>query len=52
MNRALAAWIDSDGAERTHEQLAMIVRTELGIVRRSNRVDAVVNAAVARTLQK
>ena len=49
---ALAAWIDSDGAERTHEQLAMIVRTELGIVRRSNRVDAVVNAAVARTLQK
>ena len=48
----LAAWINSDGAERTPDQLAMIVRTELGIVRRSNRVDAVVNAAVARILQK
>lgn len=46
----LAAWIRSDGVERTPEQLAGALRAELGVVRRSNRVDTAVNAAVRRAL--
>ena len=46
----LAAWIRSDGIERDAEQLAGALRAELGVVRRSNRVDAAVNAAVRRAL--
>ncbi|WP_098458512.1 hypothetical protein [Flavimobilis soli] len=47
----LAAWIRSDGIERDAEQLAGALRAELGVVRRSNRVDAAVNAAVRRALE-
>jgi hypothetical protein len=44
----LVEWITSDGVERNREELARRVREELGIARRSTRVDAVVAAAVRR----
>lgn len=47
---ALARWITSDGVERNEQQLAGALRAELGVVRRSNRVDAAVAAAVRRLL--
>lgn len=46
----LAAWIRSDGVERDAEQLAGALRAELGVVRRSTRVDTAVRAAVRRVL--
>lgn len=47
---ALARWIASDGIVRDEQQLAGALRAELGVVRRSNRVDAAVSAAVRRLL--
>ncbi|PVU83469.1 hypothetical protein DDP54_11205 [Cellulomonas sp. WB94] len=44
----IITWITSDGSERNREELAARVREELGMTRRSSRVDAVVAAAVRR----
>ncbi|MGV8978079.1 MAG: hypothetical protein ACOH17_08535, partial [Cellulomonas sp.] len=44
----IITWITSDGSERNREALAARVREELGMTRRSSRVDAVVAAAVRR----
>ena len=44
----IITWITSDGTERSREELAARVREELGMTRRSSRVDAVVAAAVRR----
>jgi hypothetical protein len=44
----IITWITSDGSERSREELAARVREELGMTRRSSRVDAVVAAAVRR----
>lgn len=44
----LVRWLRSDGQERTRDALADALRAELGITRRSHRVDTVVRAAVAR----
>ncbi|KSW21497.1 hypothetical protein, partial [Cellulomonas sp. B6] len=44
----LARWLRSDGVERTRDQLADALRAELGITRRSHRVDSAVRAAVTR----
>lgn len=44
----LVRWLRSDGAERTRDQLADALRSELGITRRSHRVDTAVRAAVTR----
>lgn len=49
---ALARWIASDGVVRDEQQLAGALRAELGVVRRSNRVDAAVTAAVRRLLRR
>ncbi|MGO1317456.1 MAG: hypothetical protein ACTMIR_10540 [Cellulomonadaceae bacterium] len=46
----LLRWIRADGIERSAEQLAGALRAELGVVRRSNRVDTAVGAAVRRAL--
>lgn len=47
---ALATWICADGAERTHQELAALLRFELGVERRSKRFDTRVKAAVRRAL--
>ncbi|MCC2334286.1 hypothetical protein [Cellulomonas wangsupingiae] len=44
----LVRWLRSDGAERSRDQLADALRAELGISRRSHRVDSAVRAAVTR----
>ena len=44
----LVRWLRSDGAQRTRDQLADALRAELGITRRSHRVDSAVRAAVVR----
>ncbi|QGQ20184.1 hypothetical protein GC089_14450 [Cellulomonas sp. JZ18] len=44
----LVRWLRSDGQERSREALADALRAELGITRRSHRVDTVVRGAVAR----
>jgi len=44
----IVAWLRSDGQERTRDQLAAALRDELGITRRSYRVDTAVRGAVAR----
>ncbi|UZN04235.1 hypothetical protein [Cellulomonas sp. S1-8] len=44
----LVRWLRSDGAEHTRDQLADDLRAELGITRRSHRVDSAVRAAVMR----
>ncbi|WP_448059240.1 hypothetical protein [Cellulomonas hominis] len=44
----IVAWLISDGTERSRDQLAAAVRSELGIKRRSSRVDSVVAGAVRR----
>ncbi len=47
---ALAVWVQSDGVERDTQQLAGALRAELGVVRRSNRVDTLIAGAVRRAL--
>ncbi|MEN0129331.1 MAG: hypothetical protein AAGC49_07820 [Brevundimonas sp.] len=44
----IVTWLRSDGQERTRDQLAAALRDELGITRRSYRVDTAVRGAVAR----
>jgi hypothetical protein len=44
----VVAWICSDTLLRTREQLAALVRQQLGLVRRGSRVDAAVDAAITR----
>jgi hypothetical protein len=46
----LVAWLQSDEQERTREQLADALRDELGITRRSYRVDTAVRRAIVRAL--
>ncbi|MFI2753308.1 hypothetical protein ACGIF2_07720 [Cellulomonas sp. P22] len=47
----LVTWLTSDGTHRSRDDLAAEVRAELGITRRSSRVDAVVAAAVRRAVR-
>ncbi|MDO4791516.1 MAG: DNA helicase [Buchananella hordeovulneris] len=44
----LLAWIESDGLERTHEELVEELRKELGLVRRGAQSDAVLGHVVRR----
>ena len=44
----LVAWLQSDEQERTREQLAAALRDELGITRRSYRIDTAVRSAITR----
>ena len=46
----MAAWLMSDGQERTRDELADALRTELGLTRRTHRVDTAIRAAVTRAL--
>ncbi|GEL95018.1 hypothetical protein [Cellulomonas composti] len=46
----LVAWLRSDGEERTRDELAAALRDELGITRRSHRVDTAVRGAITRAL--
>ncbi|WP_240675517.1 hypothetical protein [Cellulomonas endophytica] len=46
----LVAWLRSDGVERSREELATLVREELGVARRSFRIDSAVRAAIVRAL--
>ncbi|WP_028047295.1 hypothetical protein [Cellulomonas sp. URHE0023] len=46
----LVAWLRSDEQERTREQLAAALRDELGVTRRSYRIDTAVRSAIARAL--
>ncbi|WP_448631402.1 hypothetical protein [Cellulomonas soli] len=45
---ALVGWLVSDGEVRTRDELAAALRFELGITRRSYRIDTAVRAAIAR----
>ncbi|HET8615234.1 MAG TPA: hypothetical protein VFL94_06890, partial [Actinomycetales bacterium] len=49
---AVVAWICSDTLLRTHEQLAALVRQQLGFVRRSGTLDAAVSAAIRRVVAR
>ncbi len=44
----LVAWITSDGEDRDEEEIAAVVREELGIRRRSHRVDTAIANAIRR----
>ncbi|GEK19114.1 hypothetical protein [Cellulomonas persica] len=46
----LVAWLRSDGLERSRDELAAELRDELGVTRRSYRIDTAVRAAIARAL--
>jgi hypothetical protein len=46
----LVAWLRSDGQERSRDELASALRDELGITRRSHRVDTAVRSAISRAL--
>ncbi|MGN8244902.1 hypothetical protein ACTHAM_002013 [Cellulomonas soli] len=45
---ALVGWLVSDGEVRTRDELAAALRFELGITRRSYRIDTALRAAIAR----
>ncbi len=47
----LVAWLQSDEQERTREQLAAALRDELGITRRSYRIDTAVRGAISRGMR-
>ncbi|GIG19734.1 hypothetical protein Cch01nite_04580 [Cellulomonas chitinilytica] len=47
----IVAWLVSDGEERTRDQLGAALRKELGITRRSYRVDTAVRSAITRALR-
>ncbi len=49
---AVVTWICSDTLLRTRDQIAALVRQQLGFVRRSSRVDAVVSAAIERVVAR
>ena len=44
----LVAWLQSDEQERTREQLADALRDELGVTRRSYRIDTAIRSAISR----
>ncbi len=46
----MATWLMSDGQERTRDELADALRAELGLTRRTHRVDSAVRAAVSRAM--
>ncbi|GIG28968.1 ATP-binding protein [Cellulomonas marina] len=46
----LLAWLRSDGLDRSREELADALRAELGVTRRSFRIDQAVRAAIVRAL--
>jgi hypothetical protein len=46
----LVAWLRSDGEERSRDELAAALREELGVTRRSFRIDTAVRAAITRAL--
>ncbi|MDM7855525.1 hypothetical protein [Cellulomonas alba] len=46
----LVAWLRSDGQDRSRDELASALRDELGITRRSHRVDTAVRSAISRAL--
>jgi hypothetical protein len=46
----MAAWLMSDGQERSRDELADALRGELGLTRRTHRVDTAIRAAVTRAL--
>jgi hypothetical protein len=46
----MAAWLMSDGQERSRDELADALRDELGLTRRTHRVDTAIRAAVTRAL--
>lgn len=46
----LVAWLRSDGVERSRDELAAALRDELGITRRSYRIDTAVRGAITRAL--
>ncbi|XBH21835.1 hypothetical protein V5R04_01000 [Jonesiaceae bacterium BS-20] len=47
---SLVLWIMEDGQRRDQEELAAELRQELGIIRRSHRVDTAMNNAIRRAL--
>jgi len=47
----LVGWLMSDGEDRTRDQLGAALRKELGITRRSYRVDTAVRSAITRALR-
>jgi hypothetical protein len=47
----LVGWLQSDEQERTREQLAAALRDELGITRRSYRIDTAVRSAITRAMR-
>lgn len=48
----MLAWIESDGVLRTKQEIADLLRCELGISRRNIRVDLVVRAAIDRRIDR
>jgi len=46
----LVAWLRSDGVERSRDDLAAALRDELGVTRRSYRIDTAVRGAITRAL--
>ncbi|MCR6688067.1 hypothetical protein [Cellulomonas sp.] len=46
----LVAWLRSDGEDRSRDELAAALREELGVTRRSYRIDTAVRAAITRAL--
>ncbi|MGN6611147.1 MAG: AAA domain-containing protein [Angustibacter sp.] len=45
---AVVAWICSDTLLRTHDEVAALTRQHLGLARRGSRIDAAIDAAIAR----
>ncbi len=45
---AVVSWICSDTLLRTHDEVAALTRQQLGLTRRGSRIDAAVDAAIAR----
>ena len=46
----MVAWLQSDGQDRTRDELADLLREELGLTRRNHRVDTTIRAAITRAL--
>lgn len=46
----MAAWLMSDGQQRSRDELADALRAELGLTRRTHRVDTAIRAAVTRAM--
>ncbi|GEA81365.1 hypothetical protein [Cellulomonas uda] len=46
----LVGWLESDGVQRSRDELAEALRDELGVTRRSYRIDTAVRGAIERAL--